>query len=105
MGGGKNALFLNITNQFQLIVMVDHKDKIRFIDVVNNPSSRVVLICIRSYTTENPKIIPSVSYRAGQLLPRNEVYLNPANWRIASNRDSRKFMNGRKEKFLSGLYN
>jgi hypothetical protein len=72
-----------------------------YLDIVNNSSSRVVLECTRSYTTQN-STYPSVTYLKGELLPRNLIFVNPAYWRIASRTKSEKYWKG-KDKKLNAL--
>lgn len=64
--------------------------KLTYRNVINNTASRTILECTRSYTTENSKY-PPVTYIKGQLYPRNLIFLNPANWRIACKTKADKY--------------
>lgn len=75
--------------------------KMSYKDIVNNPSSRIVLECTRSYTTANSKY-PPVNYSRGDLLPRNLIFVNPAYWKIACKTKSRNYWKG-KDKNLAIL--
>ena len=75
-------------------------NKPNILDIINNPFSREVLRCTRAYTTDNSKHEP-ISYKLGQIAARNEIFLRPGHWTIASKRDAEKFWKSRKTIFVT----
>lgn len=70
------------------------------LEIINNTSSRVVLQCTRAYTTENSKY-PPITYKVGDLKPRNEIFLRPGHWKVCCKTKAEKYWKSKNTTFVN----
>lgn len=58
----------------------------KFLEVINNTSSQIKLICTRGHIVLTEPHHTEIPYKKGEIHSRNCIYLNPAHWKICPKR-------------------